>query len=113
MMRRRMFRGNRPETVTVESGRLNATVREVLKGLSVATSDRESDLDVVLDLERSHDGTLLLAGLVDPRLDAVLFDPAFRLCSMVVAGTNVIGRASVRIRFEDGQPVFISMEVAS
>jgi hypothetical protein len=93
--------------IDVEIGRLNAAVREALRGLGVATDPEPCDGDSVIVIERSPDGGMTV---VPAGASVTVSEEILSLCWSVVAGTSIVGRVSVRARRGMDGPGFVAIE---
>lgn len=100
-----------PESVAVELGRLNSALREVLAELGLASSTRESHLDRVLVVRRDEHGRMESVGPGSMAMSPEESKDLNRFCRMIVAGANLTGRVSLRVRLETSGPVFVRLWV--
>ncbi len=97
-----------PDTINVETGRLNLALRDVLTELRVRTSVESHPSDTVITINRTPEGDMSCASL--PPEGACHHDPRLvSLSYMVAAGINAVGNVSVRLRLEDEEAVFVSV----
>lgn len=99
---------NLPESVDVETGRLNLALQEILTELQVRTSRESHPSDTVIRINRTQEGVMTCRR--DPA--GALLEPDPRLASlslMIVAGINVVGNVAVRVRMENSEAVFVSV----
>lgn len=100
-----MNSNHRPESIDVETGRLNAALREVLTDLNVKTSDERRSTDAIITVTRTPDG-MMSVNSPDVTANATLES----LSRMIVAGANIVGDVQVRARVDEaGDAVFVSV----
>ena len=95
--------------IDVENGRLNVLLREILADLGVATSEVHHDGDTIIDIERRADGRMQLLGTEPGGATPAEVEDMLPVCWWVVAGTNVVGTVSVRMRHGGNGPEFVAV----
>lgn len=97
------------ESIAIELGRLNSTLREVLTDLGLNSSIRETIRDRVIIIHREENGMMETIEPSTHEKNQQGSPELVRFCRMIVAGSNLTGSVSLRVRLEASGPVFVRL----